>query len=173
MKYFLQLLILSSFSSCISPAAQLIKGDYDGMIAKHAKSMKTNDGITNYQVAEAYRLSNRIRNAEPFYASALKSGIDQDDAYYYYARSLKANQKYDDARKILEDALPKVTDDLIYKLINYEIDGLASLDEMYNSETFFRIKNLEEINTPGAEYGPVFQNGKLYFSLLIVMVVNI
>ena len=164
MKYFLQILILSSFSSCISPATQLIKGDYDGMIARHAKSMKTNDGKTNYQVAEAYRLSNRIRNAQPFYASALRSGIDQDDAYYYYARSLKANQKYDDARKILEDALPKVTDDLIYKLITYEIDGLASLDDMYNSETFFRIKNLEEINTPGAEYGPVFQNGKLYFT---------
>ena len=91
------------------------------MIAKHGKSMKTNDAITNYQVAEAYRLSNRIKNAESFYESALKSGVDQDDAYYYYARSLKANQKYDDARKVLKDALPKVTDDLIYKLITYEI----------------------------------------------------
>tara|TARA_B100000900_G_C20585042_1_gene719181 strand:- start:425 stop:2299 length:1875 start_codon:yes stop_codon:yes gene_type:complete len=134
------------------------------MIAKHGKSIKTNDGITNYQVAEAYRLSNRIKDAEPFYASALKSGIDQDDAYYYYARSLKANQKYDDARKVLKGALPKVKDDLIYKLITYEIEGLASLDEMYSAETFFRIKNLEEINSPAAEYGPVFENGKLYFT---------
>ncbi len=164
MKYFLKLLILLLFSSCISPATQLIKGNYNGMIAKHGKSIKTNDGITNYQVAEAYRLSNRIKDAEPFYASALKSGIDQDDAYYYYARSLKANQKYDDARKVLKGALPKVKDDLIYKLITYEIEGLASLDEMYSAETFFRIKNLEEINSPAAEYGPVFENGKLYFT---------
>ena len=164
MKYFLRLLILFLFSSCISPATQLIKGNYNGMIAKHGKSIKTNDGITNYQVAEAYRLSNRIKDAEPFYASALKSGIDQDDAYYYYARSLKANQKYDDARKVLKGALPKVKDDLIYKLITYEIEGLASLDEMYSAETFFRIKNLEEINSPAAEYGPVFENGKLYFT---------
>ena len=164
MKYFLKLLILLLFSSCISPATQLIKGNYNGMIAKHGKSIKTNDGITNYQVAEAYRLSNRIKDAEPFYASALKSGIDQDDAYYYYARSLKANQKYDDARKVLKGALPKVKDDLIYKLITYEIEGLASLDEMYSAETFFRIKNLEEINSPAAEYGPVFESGKLYFT---------
>ena len=164
MKYFLRLLILFLFSSCISPATQLIKGNYNGMIAKYGKSIKTNDGITNYQVAEAYRLSNRIKDAEPFYASALKSGIDQDDAYYYYARSLKANQKYDDARKVLKGALPKVKDDLIYKLITYEIEGLASLDEMYSAETFFRIKNLEEINSPAAEYGPVFENGRLYFT---------
>ncbi len=164
MKYFRKLLILFLFSSCISPAKQLIKGNYDGMIAKHGKSTKTNDGITNYQVAEAYRLSNRIKNAESFYESALKSGVDQDDAYYYYARSLKANQKYDDARKVLKDALPKVTDDLIYKLMTYEIEGLASLDDMYDTETFFRVKNLEEINTQGAEYGPVFENGRLYFT---------
>ena len=164
MKYFRKLLILFLFNGCISPATQLMKGDYDGMIEKYGKYMKTNDGITNYQIAEAYRLSNRIKNAEPFYASALKSGIDQDDAYYYYARSLKANQKYDDAREVLKDALPKVKDDLIYKLITYEIEGLASLDDMYSSETFFRIKNLEEINTSGAEYGPVFENGRLYFT---------
>ena len=155
-------------SGCTSPATQLIKGDYDGMIAKYGKYMKTNDGVTNHQIAEAYRLSNRIKNAEPFYASALKSGIDQDDAYYYYARSLKANQKYDEAREVLSDALPKVKDELIYQLITYEIDGLASLDDMYGAETFFRIKNLEEINTSGAEYGPVFQNKRLY-SLLIAM----
>ena len=151
-------------SGCTSPATQLIKGDYDGVIAKYGKYMKTNDGVTNHQIAEAYRLSNRIKNAEPFYASALKSGIDQDDAYYYYARSLKANQKYDEAREVLSDALPKVKDELIYQLITYEIDGLASLDDMYGAETFFRTKNLEEINTSGAEYGPVFQNERLYFT---------
>ena len=32
------------------------------------------------------------------------------------------------------------------------------------AETFFRTKNLEEINTSGAEYGPVFQNERLYFT---------
>jgi len=164
MRFFYKLLILFLMSGCTSPATQLIKGDYDGMIAKYGKYVKTNDGVTNYQIAEAYRLSNRIKNAEPFYASALKSGIDQDDAYYYYARSLKANQKYDEAREVLSDALSKVKDELIYQLITYEIDGLASLDDMHGAETFFRTKNLEEINTSGAEYGPVFQNGRLYFT---------
>ncbi|MAJ51871.1 MAG: hypothetical protein CMB82_09695 [Flammeovirgaceae bacterium] len=164
MKYFCKLLVLFLLSGCTSPATQLIKGDYDGMIAKYGKYMETNDGVTNYQIAEAYRLSNRIKNAEPFYASALKSGIDQDDAYYYYARSLKANQKYDDAREVLSNALYKVKDELIYKLITFEIDGLVSLDDMHGVETFYRTKNLEEINTSGAEYGPVFENGRLYFT---------
>ena len=164
MKYFCKLLVLFLLSGCTSPATQLIKGDYDGMIAKYGKYMETNDGVTNYQIAEAYRLSNRIKNAEPFYASALKLGIDQDDAYYYYARSLKANQKYDDAREVLSNALYKVKDELIYKLITFEIDGLVSLDDMHGVETFYRTKNLEEINTSGAEYGPVFENGRLYFT---------
>ena len=115
MKYFCKLLVLFLLSGCTSPATQLIKGDYDGMIAKYGKYMETNDGVTNYQIAEAYRLSNRIKNAEPFYASALKLGIDQDDAYYYYARSLKANQKYDDAPEVLSNALYKVKSSSLFE----------------------------------------------------------
>ena len=151
-------------TGCASATSQLTMGDYNAVISKYSNYIKSNDAEINYQVAEAYRLSNRIKEAEPFYRAALKEGTAEESVSYYYARSLKANQKYEEARKILEKALPNTTDFLISQLIQFEIRGLASLDDMAGSETYFRVKNLDLINTEGAEYAPVYNNEFLYFS---------
>src|SRR5690348_3593337 len=62
-----------------------------------------NNGLANYRVAEAFRLSNRIKQAEPFYAKASGPDVDRDSVKLYYSKALQANGKYDQAKKVLGD----------------------------------------------------------------------
>src|SRR5882724_13680726 len=56
---------------------------YRGVLAKQPNNPKA-----NYFVAESYRLSNRLKEAEPFYAKAKGRGSKKDSASLYYAKSL-------------------------------------------------------------------------------------
>jgi peptidoglycan-associated lipoprotein len=150
--------------SCGSVYKTMEKGDFDLIIAKYSETIDRNDPEINYQVAEAYRLSNRIQEAEPFYKKAVEKGVVEQDAYYYYARSLKANQKYDKAKEVLEKYVPRVSNVKVKALMENEIQNLSSVEALENATNYFRAKNLEEINTKFAEYAPVYINNYLYFT---------
>jgi len=70
------------------PAIELYKAD----VAKGK-----NAAITNFRIGEAYRLSNRIEQGEPYYKAALDGNVKNADAGFRYAESLKANGKFEEA----------------------------------------------------------------------------
>ena len=140
------------------------KADFDLIISKYGDNLDRNDPEINYQVAEAYRLSNRIQEAESYYQHAVEEGVIEQDAFYYYAQSLKANQKYTEAREMLQRYLPRINNLEVKKLVDKEIENLSSVDALENAQNYYRAKNLEEINTNFAEYGPVYINNYLYFT---------
>ncbi|HEV8514967.1 MAG TPA: hypothetical protein VGQ59_16900, partial [Cyclobacteriaceae bacterium] len=76
---------------------------YEKVIAHYRDVLakQPNNPKANYFVAESYRLSNRIKDAEPFYAKAKGRGTKKDSVGLYYAKSLQANGKYDEAKKEL------------------------------------------------------------------------
>lgn len=121
-------------------------------------------GRANYFIAESYRLSNRPKEAEAFYAKAGGKGIDSDSVKFYYAQSLKANSKYGEARQQLEEMMKSSTNTALKDRAKAEIDGLAYLEKLNETESYYRVKNLELINTPSSEYSPVFLNNELYFT---------
>src|SRR5688572_31051039 len=45
-----------------------------------------------------------------------------------------------------------------------EMNGLAYLEKLNEQKSYYRVKNLELINTPSSEYSPVFLNNELYFT---------
>src|SRR5690606_29047058 len=49
---------------------------------KQALNNTDNSGEINYKIAEAYRLSNRLAAAEPFYEAALAANFRQENAYF-------------------------------------------------------------------------------------------
>ncbi|MCA6432580.1 MAG: hypothetical protein IM574_03130 [Cytophagales bacterium] len=71
---------------------------YKGVLARQPKN-----GKANYFVAESYRLSNRIKESEPYYAKAGGPGIVKDSVLLYYAKALQANAKYEEAKKTLDE----------------------------------------------------------------------
>jgi peptidoglycan-associated lipoprotein len=157
------------FSSCsVEKKAQkaYVLGKYQTSIDLYKKTLSSgsNQAKANYFIAESYRLSNRLKEAEPFYAKAGGKGIDKDSVQFYYAQSLKANTKYNEARKVLEELVARTTNNSLKDRSNSELKGLDYLAKLDEKENFYRVKNLEAINTPASEYSPVFLNNELYFT---------
>ena len=75
------------------------RGQYDVAIPlyKADAAKGKNAGLLNFRLGEAYRLSNRIEQAEPFYKAAIDGGAKNADLTYRYAEALRANGKYDEA----------------------------------------------------------------------------
>ena len=164
------LLITSSFlliQSCTQKLAEhsFDKGEFDRAIELYKKGMDEDDPIRNFQIAEAYRKSNRLKEAAKYYAAASENKSNEPSLAYYYARSLKANEQYDEAERILTEYVSKPSGDRKFKeLAQYELDNLDHLDVIEAQTNFYRIKNLEALNTPRAEYSPVYKSGLLYFT---------
>jgi peptidoglycan-associated lipoprotein len=161
---FLVVLLLFLVSCTSSVYKKMDNGDFDLIISKYARTIDSNDPEINYQVAEAYRKSNRIQESEPYYEHAVEEGVIEQDAYYYYAKALKSNMKYEEARAVLEKNLSRVTNQTVLKLVENEIENLKTVDELKEAENYYRAKNLDEINTSFADYGPVYINEYLYFT---------
>ncbi len=156
-------LLLSVIQACTSVQNVVDNGNYNLIIERYAHTLERNDPETNYLVAEAYRKSNRNHESEPFYKAAIEKGVVEQDSYLHYAQALKADQRYELARKVLEGSIPKVRDNQIKSLMEKELENLSRVDHLKDKDTYFRAKNLSELNTPSAEYSPVYINGFLYF----------
>lgn len=158
------ILALVSCSATKKANKSFESGEYSDAIYQYEKAIKPDDPESNFQLAEAYRKSNRIQEAEPYYLAAIDAGIENESAYYYYAVALKANDDIKQANKVLEDYLKKGQDDAIVALAERELNNLDKLPEIETRVNHFRVKNLEAINTEFAEYSPFYDAGKLYFT---------
>lgn len=161
------LAVILTFQACTSRMAQksFDKGEYDRVIALYKKSLNPEDGYANFMVAEAYRKSNRLKEAALYYNNAIKASLDEPGLRYYYARSLKANQQYDEAKRVLTDFITAPGSNTEFKeLAQYELDNLDKVDVLASEQNYYRVKNLEELNTEYAEYSPVYINNYLYFT---------
>jgi len=141
-------------------------GKYQTAINYYQKQLATsrNAAKANYFIAESYRLSNRLKDAEPFYAKAGGKGIDKDSVRFFYAQSLKTNAKYDEARQVLEELTASTTNEPLKDRANLEKQGISYLENLKSKPSFYKVKNLEAINSKHPEYSPVFLNNELYFT---------
>jgi peptidoglycan-associated lipoprotein len=140
------------------------QGKFETAIGLYKKTLGRNPGKANYFIAESYRQSNRIKEAEAFYAKAGGAGIDKDSVKYYYAQSLKANGKYVEASNQLQQLEDQTSDEKMKDRAREALDGIAYLDKLKDKPNYYRIKNLETLNTPASEFSPVFLNNELYFT---------
>ncbi len=167
MRVVIPFIIACAIAAC-SPEKKATKafrrGEYQNTINVLKSAKPKDQSRANYFVAESYRLSNRLKEAEPYYAKAGGRGIDKDSVQFYYAQSLKANSKYDEARKQLEQLISRTSNDKLKDRANIELNGLAYLEKLREKPNYYRIRNLEALNTVQSEYNPVFLNNELYFT---------
>jgi outer membrane protein OmpA-like peptidoglycan-associated protein len=165
-KILLIILTLLVFACSVEKKAQKAfnLGKYETAISLYKKTMARNPGKANYFIAESYRLSNRLKDAEPYLEKAGGKAFDKDSIQYYYAQALKANGKYDEARKQVEEIVARTTNEKMKDAANAEIKGLEYIKGLDEKPKYYRIKNLEALNTPSSEYSPVFLNNQLYFT---------
>lgn len=142
------------------------RGEYELAIAIYEKALdKGGDtGASNFQIAESYRLSHRIKKALPYYKAAIDQNYDDERARVFYAFALKANEKYEAAEQVLSNYLDVGEVDSLRVLAENEYNNLRNLSEIKEKNSYYRVKNLADINTPDAEYSPIYNNGELYFT---------
>lgn len=141
-------------------------GEYESAIEELKEDLEDNpdDPATNYYLAESYRRSNRIYEASPYYAKAIAGSFADDEMEIHYAKSLKANENYAEAKKVLNEYLAYAT---VEKFVDRAKSELENLDKLENIQLDVRnitIKPALGINTANAEYSPYYFDGHLYFS---------
>lgn len=119
-----------------------------------------NDAEANFYVADSYRQSNRMFESAPYYERAILNGVKNDSIQLYYAFALKSRGQYDQAKQQLEQYLKTVTDEKLSARASEEFDNLNHLEELKEKKNYFKVKNLKAINSPAAEYAPVYSDGE-------------
>lgn len=141
-------------------------GKYEKVINYYTDVLEKqpNNGKANYMVAESFRLSNRIKQSEVFYAKAGGAGVNEDSVRLHYSKALQANGKYDEAKKVLNELVTSTSNELMKARARKELDGLNQMAAMAERPSYYKIKNLDALNTPQTEYAPSYLNGELYFT---------
>ena len=140
-------------------------GEYDVAIVAYENMLKDNpnDPRVNYQIAESFRLSNRIKQSSGFYETAFENGFVSDSARFYYASALKANEDYNGAKETLSALVDDTENVPLANVARKEIENLNEIQEM-PSESYYEIATIGPINTAAAEYSPMVSKGELYFT---------
>jgi outer membrane protein OmpA-like peptidoglycan-associated protein len=141
-------------------------GEYELAIQDYTKAIERNHevGEAYFQIGESYRLSNRLKRSETFYKQAIDHNYADEATRLYYAQSLTANEKYDQATQVLNQLIDQGEDEQYLQLARWQLDNIRRAQPLYTAESYFRVRNLSSINTSGAEYSPVYQDGELYFT---------
>jgi len=105
------------------------RGEYNEAIAYYEKALQDQEfkGESNFQIAEAYRMSNRLVEATPFYQSAINNRYNDPNALFYYAFALKANGNYAEAEAQLRRFMEVGEDEFMTNWAQREIDNLSYL----------------------------------------------
>lgn len=142
-------------------------GEYDLAIKDLRTAIEANYelGRANYLMAESYRMSNRFLLAAPYYQKALENGVTDPQAPFNYAFALKAAGNYSEAIQQLEKFVASNPNNKVaLEKANRELYTLKSIDVIENKKTFYQVKNLEKLNTAGAEFSPFVKDNDLLFA---------
>lgn len=140
--------------------------NYNQAIIDYKEELKDepDSPLYNYFVAESYRKTNRIYESSPYYAKAIEGGFADDEMELYYAQSLKVNQKYEEAKSVLQKYIQYAQVEKFVERAKTELANLNKLDSLQLNVRNIEIENAATINTENAEYSPYFFNSELYFS---------
>ncbi|AFM05683.1 outer membrane protein/peptidoglycan-associated (lipo)protein [Bernardetia litoralis DSM 6794] len=124
----------------------------------------------NYKIAEAYRRSNRLPMALPYYIKTTEAGTDKlttgdrDTLRYYTAEALKVNQKYDEAKAQFEDYAKLGINQKLKTLAQSEIENLSTINQIAEANEYVTVVPCDGMNTESSDFAPTKWMNKLVFS---------
>lgn len=144
---------------------KFMRGEYQPAIQMYQAALKSNVevGQANFKIAESYRLSNRLKDAQPYYEAALGKGVKSEEAYFYNALALKAVGRTDDASAALADYIEKGGRKFADRA-QQEVDALKTTKTMTAAGPRYEVHGLDQVNTDKSEYSAAMRSGELYFA---------
>lgn len=171
----ISILVLGTFLAGCNSAMQAYKdgvkkfdnGEYDLAIKGLQKAAAANyePVQTTFLIAESYRLSNRFKEAIPFYKKALDAGVTNPEAQFQYAYALKTAGQYQEAANqfSLFAKAPNSPKNLQERALR-EIEILKITDKLsIEKMPDVKLKNIP-FNTTGSEFSPYPLGNELVFS---------
>lgn len=116
-----------------------------------------------FQIAECYRMMNDWKQAESWYAKAIKAKYQDDKAILYLAEAKKINQKYDEAISAFQDYKKAVPSDPAGE------NGIKSSElaqKWKDNPTRWKVENVAQINSKEYDFSPMYSDKK-HTSLVI------
>lgn len=141
-------------------------GEYDLAIKGFQKAAQENyePVQTSYYIAESYRLSNRFKEAIPYYKQALDAGLASNDARFQYAYALKTAGQYSEASaQFASFAKDTVGSQALKDRALREVEILRIADRLKTEKMEVEVKNIP-LNTAGSEFSPTVLGKELVFS---------
>jgi outer membrane protein OmpA-like peptidoglycan-associated protein/tetratricopeptide (TPR) repeat protein len=137
-------------------AANLYKSEFSTEQVEQYKAQKA------FRIAFSYQALNNTKDAEKWYAEALKLNYPDAITRYNLATMLMANEKYDAA---ITEFKKYANEDPINKMKAFEmVKACESAKKLLSQKSNIVLENLE-LNTNANEYAPVFyENKDLIFS---------
>ena len=134
---------------------------------KKAETGTIDPARLNYYEAESYRLSNRFGEAAPYYQKAIDADTKEADARLNYAYALKSQGSYDAALEQLQQYVtnaPKTTAKPTLDKARQEVETLKAINLIAQNKSLIQLKNMGNLNSPGAEFAPVVRGEDLVFT---------
>lgn len=131
------------------------EGNFETAIQNYQQALDKGSpkSTTNFQIAESYRLSNRLSKSGPYYKDAIDNGSISQAAPFYYGMSLKSTGDYAGAKDAL-DSYVKVSKDRRYqKLAKYESKKIDKIKDLPFTKWEFTVKNATKLNSDAEDYG--------------------
>lgn len=117
-----------------------------------------------WKMAECYRLINDVKQAEVYYAKAIKANCSQKTiAQLYLADMKKAQEKYAEAKNEYEKYIQEAPSDPRGKL---GAESCQKAIEWKANPTRYKVENMVQINTKDYEFAPMYAERKKYSTLL-------
>jgi outer membrane protein OmpA-like peptidoglycan-associated protein/tetratricopeptide (TPR) repeat protein len=161
----LALLIGSCTSLFQKGQNQFQVGEYQLAISTFSRILEDDpdNKEANFYMAESYRLTNRVENAETYYTKLLQEE-ESFESYYRLGQSLKSKGKYEEAAAAYAKAKEITLDDTYQRWTDKELESLQKIDSIEDYFPFIEVENYRLLNSPGIEYGTVVKEGFLYFT---------
>lgn len=143
------------------------KGEYETAIQAY-KELLSKDGAKasyiNSQIAESYRLSNRLAMAAPYYKAAIDAGSKVDSIKFQYPFALKATGDFKGASEAFSAYVAAGGRPKNVERATKEIENLKQAETIAKTRTWIEVSNLEALNTTAAEFSPFVMDKDLIFT---------
>ena len=132
------------------------RGEYEPAIALYkadaAKGKGAAAAVANFRLGEAYRLSNRLDQAEPFYKAAMDGGLRNADIAYRYAEALKANGKFDEAAALFTTYAQSGGNRTLAGRAEAEAKSATASKALVGTAAGYEVKPLDAVNSPDDDF---------------------
>lgn len=130
------------------------QGEYETAIGLYKKDVAKGRNVaqSNYRIAEAYRLSNRLEQAEPYYKAALDGKAKAPDAGFRYAQALRAVGKTEEAATQFETYAQAGSNRTLAEQAEAAARTARASTAILALRTNDEVTPLDQINTPAAEF---------------------